>query len=163
MPRRFWIALGALGLVSSSGLAAPARHRQGAASGPRAHAAVQKTPERHVRVADVAPEPPPDDRDRDRILRMQAALREILHDSVLRRTRVGMRVMEARTGRLFFESRGGVLMDPASNQKVLATTTALMRLGADWRFRTELSGPAPTAEGSLASASIVVTIVDAGT
>ncbi len=78
---------------------------------------------------------------------MQGALREILHDSVLRRTRVGMRVMEARTGRLFFDTRGGILMDPASNQKVLATTTALMRLGADWRFRTELTGPAPTAEG----------------
>jgi PBP4 family serine-type D-alanyl-D-alanine carboxypeptidase len=101
----------------------------------------------HARVTDLAPEPAADDRDRNRILRMQAALREILHDSALRRTRVGMRVMEARTGRLFFETRGGVLMDPASNQKVLATTTALMRLGADWRFRTELSGPAPTAEG----------------
>ena len=45
-------------------------------------------------------------------------------------------------------SATATLMDPASNQKVLATTTALMRLGADWRFRTELSGPArrrPTA------------------
>src|SRR5262249_51626427 len=61
--------------------------------------------------------------------------------------RVGMRVIEARTGRLFFETRGTVLMDPASNQKVLATTTALMRLGADWRFRTELTGAAPTADG----------------
>ena len=30
---------------------------------------------------------------------------------------------------------------------MLATTTALMRLGADWRFRTELSGAAPTADG----------------
>jgi serine-type D-Ala-D-Ala carboxypeptidase/endopeptidase (penicillin-binding protein 4) len=147
MRRGLWIAFGALGFMTSPGLAAPARHRQGAGSGQHAHAAAQKTLDRHVRVADVAPEPPPDDRDRDRILRMQAALREILHDSVLRRTRVGMRVMEARTGRLFFETRGGVLMDPASNQKVLATTTALMRLGADWRFRTELSGPAPTAEG----------------
>ncbi len=74
---------------------------------------------------------------------MQTSLREILHDSALRRTRVGMRVIEARTGRLFFETRGTVLMDPASNQKVLATTTALMRLGADWRFRTELTGAAP--------------------
>ena len=78
---------------------------------------------------------------------MQTALREILHDSALRRTRVGMRVIEARTGRLFFDTRGTVLMDPASNQKVLATTTAVMRLGADWRFRTELTGAAPTADG----------------
>jgi D-alanyl-D-alanine carboxypeptidase/D-alanyl-D-alanine-endopeptidase (penicillin-binding protein 4) len=104
-------------------------------------------PVKQARVSEIAPEPPPGDRDHDRIVRMQTSLREILHDSVLRRTRVGMRVIEARTGRLFFETRGTVLMDPASNQKVLATTTALMRLGADWRFRTELSGAAPTAEG----------------
>ncbi len=80
---------------------------------------------------------------------MQQALREILHESILRRTRVGMRVIEARTGRVFFETRGQVLMDPASNQKVLATTTALMRLGAEWRFRTELTGPAPGPDGAV--------------
>ena len=72
---------------------------------------------------------------------MQAALREILRGGVLGRVRVGMKVIEARTGRLFFSNRESTLMDPASNQKVLATTTALMRLGADWRFRTELTGP----------------------
>ena len=60
-----------------------------------------------------------------------------------------MRVVEARTGRLFYSQRDGTLMDPASNQKVLATTTALMRLGADWRFRTELSGLTPTADGTI--------------
>src|SRR5258708_30426463 len=92
---------------------------------------------------EAAPVPPEGDADRERTVRMQAALREILSESALRRTRVGIRVMEARTGRLIFEKRGGVLMDPASNQKVLATTTALMRLGADWRFRTELAGPVP--------------------
>jgi D-alanyl-D-alanine carboxypeptidase/D-alanyl-D-alanine-endopeptidase (penicillin-binding protein 4) len=58
-----------------------------------------------------------------------------------------MRVMDAGSGRLFFEKRGDALMDPASNQKVLATTTALLRLGPDWRFRTELSGPAPDENG----------------
>jgi D-alanyl-D-alanine carboxypeptidase/D-alanyl-D-alanine-endopeptidase (penicillin-binding protein 4) len=99
---------------------------------------------------ETAPVPADSDADRERIVRMQAALREILNDSALRRTRVGIRVVEARTGRLFFEKRGTVLMDPASNQKVLATTTALMRLGADWRFRTELTGPAPDAAGIVA-------------
>ena len=124
----------------------------GVAGTPVARAAVSRhhatpTPVKQSRVPETAPEPPPDDRDHDRIVRMQTALREILHDSALRRTRVGMRVIEARTGRLFFDTRGTVLMDPASNQKVLATTTALMRLGADWRFRTELTGAAPTADG----------------
>ena len=103
----------------------------------------------HRAAADNAPEPPAGDRDRDRIVRMQAALREIIQNGVLRRFRVGMRVVEARTGRLFYSQRDGTLMDPASNQKVLATTTALMRLGADWRFRTELSGLTPTADGTI--------------
>jgi D-alanyl-D-alanine carboxypeptidase/D-alanyl-D-alanine-endopeptidase (penicillin-binding protein 4) len=101
-------------------------------------------------MAEQAPVPPDSDGDRDRIMRMQDALRDILRNTVLRRTRVGIRVMEARTGRLFYEKRGSVLMDPASNQKVLATTAALMRLGADWRFRTELSGPAPDRAGRIA-------------
>jgi len=103
----------------------------------------------HRAPADNAPEPPPDDRDRDRIVRMQAALREILHGGILGRVRVGMKVVEARTGRLFFSQRDATLMDPASNQKVLATTTALMRLGADWRFRTELTGLLPTPDGTI--------------
>jgi D-alanyl-D-alanine carboxypeptidase/D-alanyl-D-alanine-endopeptidase (penicillin-binding protein 4) len=97
--------------------------------------------------AEGAPAPLGDDRDRDRIVRLQESLREIIHGGVLRRTRVGIRVMDAGSGRLFFSQRSGVLMDPASNQKVLATTTALVRLGADWRFRTELSGPLPNADG----------------
>jgi len=105
--------------------------------------------DRHHRGADNAPEPPADDRDRDRIVRMQAALREILRGGVLGRVRVGMKVIEARTGRLFFSNRDSTLMDPASNQKVLATTTALMRLGADWRFRTELTGLTPTPDGTI--------------
>lgn len=100
--------------------------------------------------AEQAPVPAENDGDRDRIVRMQDALRSILRNTILRQTRVGIRVMEARTGRLFFEKRGTVLMDPASNQKVLATTAALMRLGADWRFRTELSGPAPDKTGRIA-------------
>jgi len=103
----------------------------------------------HHAPADNAPEPAPDDRDRERIVRMQSALREIIRNGVLGRVRVGMRVVEARTGRLFYSQRDGTLMDPASNQKVLATTTALMRLGADWRFRTELTGLTPTADGTI--------------
>ena len=102
---------------------------------------------RSARPPRAAPPPADDERDRDRIVRMQEALRDIVHGGVLRRTRVGIRVMDASSGRLFFSQRSGVLMDPASNQKVLATTTALVRLGADWRFRTELYGPLPTADG----------------
>jgi serine-type D-Ala-D-Ala carboxypeptidase/endopeptidase (penicillin-binding protein 4) len=87
------------------------------------------------------------DPDRERIQRLQEALDNIVHGPVLGRLRVGMRVMEMATGRVLFGRRGSALMDPASNQKVLATATALLRLGNDWQFRTELAGPAADPEG----------------
>ena len=87
------------------------------------------------------------DPDRARIQRLQEALDNIIHGPVLGRLRVGVRVMELATGRVLFGRRGSTLMDPASNQKVLATATALLRLGNDWQFRTDLAGPGPDADG----------------
>ncbi len=123
-----------------------ASRRLASASGDKT---AKKDPKKDTAI-ETAPVPAEGDADRERTVRVQIALREILADSALRRTRVGIRVMEARTGRLLFEKRGTTLMDPASNQKVLATTTALMRLGADWRYRTELTGSAPDADGVIA-------------
>jgi D-alanyl-D-alanine carboxypeptidase/D-alanyl-D-alanine-endopeptidase (penicillin-binding protein 4) len=60
---------------------------------------------------------------------------------------VGMRVEELSSGRVLYGWRSGALMDPASNQKLLATATALLRLGGDYRFRTEVTGPAPDGAG----------------
>jgi D-alanyl-D-alanine carboxypeptidase/D-alanyl-D-alanine-endopeptidase (penicillin-binding protein 4) len=96
--------------------------------------------------SDEAPAPADSDRDRDRILRMQTALRDIVHAS-FGKLKVGLRVIEAHTGRVFFGRGATSLMDPASNQKVLATTTALVRLGNDFRFRTEVYGPLPDGSG----------------
>ena len=96
------------------------------------------------------PAPAADDPNRARILALQEALTHIVHGSVLGRLRVGMRVLDLATGHVLFSRRGSVLMDPASNQKVLATTTALLRLGSTWRFRTELSGPSPDGDGTIA-------------
>ena len=81
---------------------------------------------------------------------LQEALTHIVHGTVLGRLRVGMRVLDLASDRVLFSRRGSVLMDPASNQKVLATTTALLRLGSTWRFRTELSGPSPDGDGTIA-------------
>jgi D-alanyl-D-alanine carboxypeptidase/D-alanyl-D-alanine-endopeptidase (penicillin-binding protein 4) len=136
-------------LVVVAALAAPAPVVSAARAPSKAKDKNAASDPRHSKPLDNAPEPAAGDRDRERIVRMQAALREIIQGSVLRRLRVGVRVVEARTGRLFYSQRDGVLMDPASNQKVLATTTALLRLGAEWRFRTELSGVAPTPDGTI--------------
>jgi D-alanyl-D-alanine carboxypeptidase/D-alanyl-D-alanine-endopeptidase (penicillin-binding protein 4) len=96
------------------------------------------------------PAPPANDPNRERILALQETLTRIVHGGVLGRLRVGMRVLDLATGHVLFTRRGSVLMDPASNQKVLATATALLRLGSTWRFRTELSGPPPDGDGSIA-------------
>ncbi len=95
---------------------------------------------------DEAPLPASDDRDHDRILRLQAALRDIVHVA-FGRLKVGLRVIEAHSGRVIFGRAPMTLMDPASNQKVLATTTALVRLGSDWTFRTEVYGAQPDDDG----------------
>ncbi len=96
------------------------------------------------------PVPAADDPNRERILALQEALTHIVHGTVLGRLHVGMRVLDLADGHVLFSRRGSVLMDPASNQKVLATATALLRLGSTWRFRTELSGPSPDADGTIA-------------
>jgi D-alanyl-D-alanine carboxypeptidase/D-alanyl-D-alanine-endopeptidase (penicillin-binding protein 4) len=95
---------------------------------------------------DEAPLPATDDRDHDRILRLQSALRDIVH-AAFGRLKVGLRVIEAHSGRVIFGRAPMTLMDPASNQKVLATTTALVRLGSAWTFRTEVYGGAPDDDG----------------
>jgi D-alanyl-D-alanine carboxypeptidase/D-alanyl-D-alanine-endopeptidase (penicillin-binding protein 4) len=96
------------------------------------------------------PAPAANDPNRERILALQEALAHIVRGTVLGRLRVGMRVLDLATGHVLFSRRGSVLMDPASNQKVLATATALLRLGSTWRFRTELSGPPPDGDGTIA-------------
>ncbi len=100
--------------------------------------------------ANEAPLPAPDDPRRDRILRLREDLDGIVRGSVLGRLRVGLRVLDLATGQVLYSRRGSALMDPASNQKVLATATALLRLGSTWRFRTEVAGTAPDGDGVVA-------------
>jgi D-alanyl-D-alanine carboxypeptidase/D-alanyl-D-alanine-endopeptidase (penicillin-binding protein 4) len=99
--------------------------------------------------ANEAPKPGADDPERDRILRLQAALDTLVHGKVLGRLRVGLRVEDLASGRLIYSRRGRALMDPASNQKVLATTSALLRLGSTFRFRTEITGLHPDGDGRI--------------
>jgi serine-type D-Ala-D-Ala carboxypeptidase/endopeptidase (penicillin-binding protein 4) len=96
-----------------------------------------------------ASKPASDDPDRERVARLQESLEEIVRGKILGRLRVGMQVQDLSSGRTLFGWRSGALMDPASNQKVLATTTALLRLGNTFRYRTEVTGAEPDAEGKI--------------
>ncbi|MCG5053617.1 MAG: D-alanyl-D-alanine carboxypeptidase/D-alanyl-D-alanine-endopeptidase [Myxococcales bacterium] len=99
------------------------------------------------RPEDEAPPPSDDDPDRERILRLQEALHSLVHGPVLGRVRTAIRVTEARSGRVLFTRRADLLMDPASNQKILATAAALLRLGNQFRYRTEVTGAPPDETG----------------
>lgn len=99
--------------------------------------------------ANEAAKPTAEDPDRERIVKLQEALEEVVRGRVLGRLRVGMQVQDLATGRTLFGWHSSALMDPASNQKVLATTAALLRLGSSFRYRTEVTGPAPDSDGKI--------------
>jgi len=99
--------------------------------------------------------PSADDPDHDRLVRLQEALDGIVHGKVLGRLRVGMRVEDLSNGRTVYGWRSGTLMDPASNQKVLGTAAALLRLGSNYRYRTEVTGAEPDAMGTVAGDLVI--------
>src|SRR5881394_2112919 len=99
--------------VPRDGVAAPAVH---AGSRWRAWARTAsslplRAPGRLTGGGEEAPAPAPNDRDRDRILRLQTSLRDIVH-AAFGKLKVGLRVVEAHSGRVFFGRGTTALMDP---------------------------------------------------
>ena len=128
-------------------------------TGPSAHAlpckaAIPAMPTAPAPANEVV-KPAATDPDHDRIARLQEALDGIVHGKVLGRLRVGMRVEDLSSGRVLYGLRSGTLMDPASNQKVLGTSAALLRLGSDYRYRTEVTGAEPDAAGTIAGDLVI--------
>jgi serine-type D-Ala-D-Ala carboxypeptidase/endopeptidase (penicillin-binding protein 4) len=111
--------------------------------------AAEAKPAPVVAFANEAPKPSVADPDRERLTQLQASLQDLVRGKVLGRLRVGMQVEDLSTGRLLFGWRGSALMDPASNQKVLGTTAALLRLGSTFRYRTEVTGSQPDSDGKI--------------
>jgi D-alanyl-D-alanine carboxypeptidase/D-alanyl-D-alanine-endopeptidase (penicillin-binding protein 4) len=108
-----------------------------------------------VTVANEVAKPALDEPDRELLSRLQESLEEIVRGRILGRLRVGMQVQALSTGRTLFGWHSSALMDPASNQKVLATTTALLRLGSAFRYRTEVTGAEPDADGKITGDIVV--------
>lgn len=94
---------------------------------------------------------PPDPKDPDaaRIARLQESLQGLLHQRPLAYARVGVEVVSAERGQLLFAHNAEKMFDPASNEKILTTATALAKLGPEYRYRTVLFGPAPDEEGTI--------------
>jgi serine-type D-Ala-D-Ala carboxypeptidase/endopeptidase (penicillin-binding protein 4) len=106
-------------------------------------------------LANEVPKPSANDPDRERIEKLQDELVSVVRGKVLGRLRVGMRVESLANGRVLFGWRSNALMDPASNQKVLATTAALLRLGSSFCYRTEVTGTPPDSAGVIAGDIVV--------
>ena len=89
----------------------------------------------------------PSDPHEQRIHALRERLDGVLHDSPLRRTRVGIAVMTASDGDVLFAHNADQLFNPASNTKIFTTAAALSQLGPDYRYSTGLYAPPPDAEG----------------
>lgn len=66
------------------------------------------------------------------------------------RGKCGIYIKVLKSNRVLYNEGGTAPMIPASNLKVLTTATALDTFGPDYRFETELRGPAPNAGGIIA-------------
>ncbi|MBN2366099.1 MAG: D-alanyl-D-alanine carboxypeptidase/D-alanyl-D-alanine-endopeptidase [Calditrichaeota bacterium] len=71
----------------------------------------------------------------DNLTILQNSIDKILQDSVLHRTRTGIKIVSLDRGEVLYSRDSQLLFHPASNMKLLTTATALKKLGPDYRFR----------------------------
>ncbi|MFQ5895008.1 MAG: D-alanyl-D-alanine carboxypeptidase/D-alanyl-D-alanine-endopeptidase, partial [Nitrospinota bacterium] len=68
----------------------------------------------------------------------RAGVRGVLRENCGRRAEVGFQVRSLATGEVLYDHRGGRPLIPASNVKLVTTAAALVRLGPDYAFPTEV-------------------------
>jgi D-alanyl-D-alanine carboxypeptidase/D-alanyl-D-alanine-endopeptidase (penicillin-binding protein 4) len=146
----------ALALVAAPAAhAAPrVRHKGGAAAKPAPAPAV---PSSHARVViggaerDAAADTWRRQKDSELTLDERTAkkIEEQLRTGPLRAGTTALYVVDATTGKELFAVHPDDPLNPASNVKLISTATALDLLGADYRYRTRLLGPAPDGDGAV--------------
>lgn len=90
----------------------------------------------------------------DPLVALQAQIDQILADSVLLRTRTGLKVVSLQSGETLYARDSRYLFNPASNMKLLTTSAALKKLGPDFRYKTTLWADSATVQDSLISGDI---------
>ena len=75
---------------------------------------------------------------KNRIFNLQKNIQQLLQDSSLQQTRTGIKIVSLETGEMLYAQNSQQLFHPASNMKLLTTSTALKRLGPDFKFKTVL-------------------------
>ncbi len=69
---------------------------------------------------------------------LDAALRAVVGSAPLVDARAGVHVVDVESGQVLFSKDADVLLNPASNVKLVTTAATLARLGPEYRFATEL-------------------------
>ena len=90
----------------------------------------------------------------DPLVALQAEIDQILADSVLLRTRTGLKVVSLQSGETLYARDSRYLYNPASNMKLLTTAAALKRLGPDFRYQTTLWADSAAVQDSIISGDI---------
>ncbi|CAN5787914.1 D-alanyl-D-alanine carboxypeptidase/D-alanyl-D-alanine-endopeptidase [soil metagenome] len=86
---------------------------------------------------------------------LTGALQPLLADTALEHAHWGLLVRSLSTGETLFSHNGDRLFVPASNMKLITGATVLETLGADYRYRTEISGAGPVSQGVLRGPLVV--------
>ncbi len=88
--------------------------------------------------------------------RIALAIDNVLNESIGEEAFWGVYVADARTGEELYTRNAGLMMLPASNQKILTTATALDARGADYTYSTRLLASKPAAGGVLSGDLMIV-------
>jgi D-alanyl-D-alanine carboxypeptidase/D-alanyl-D-alanine-endopeptidase (penicillin-binding protein 4) len=80
---------------------------------------------------------------------LQDRIDEVLAGKLFKRAANGLLVVDLKTGRTLYSYRAEEQLNPASNVKLVSTSTALDALGPDYRFRTRLLGTEPDQVGTV--------------
>jgi D-alanyl-D-alanine carboxypeptidase/D-alanyl-D-alanine-endopeptidase (penicillin-binding protein 4) len=78
--------------------------------------------------------------DAPRAPELEAAVRALVHDRVLKDAQVGVVIMDAETGAILAQSGEHAVLNPASNAKLYTAAAALTLLHGSHRYQTTLSG-----------------------
>lgn len=80
---------------------------------------------------------------------LQHSIDSLVADPMFRNSHLGLLVVEPTTGDTIYSHNAGKLFMPASNMKLLTGSTALVQLGANYRFTTSFLTAAPVVDGVL--------------
>src|SRR6185437_15406873 len=86
---------------------------------------------------------------------LRAAIDSMVHQPEFSNANWGILIVDPERGDTLYARNAGKLFMPASNMKILTTSTALTQLGPDYRYHTAFSARGPVANGVLGGDLVV--------